>query len=351
MRDIGGEKLVVTNMKTICKFASYCILILLPLSAGAETPTYDLGSTTNTMRAASNGHPVNLPAGWLCGGVPIGGGNTIRSDFGPPSNALGINGDFYIDLATTPRNLYGPKGGGVWPSPVSMGGPAGPTGAAGQGVPVGGTAGQALTKINSTDYNTQWQTITGTGTVTSVAAVAPLTITGTPTVNPTVNIPASTNSVNGYLTSADHTIFAGKLDPSGNGGSLSGITYPQIGGTQTPAQIPDSVINSSWQTITQSGGTLTLACDTKKPSQKQTTTLSANVTTFTITSVFNGATGELIVKQPPAGGKTLALPSGSIVVNGGGGIVSLTLTANAIDYLTWSYDGTNYYWAYGKNFN
>lgn len=35
----------------------------------------------------------------------------------------------------------------------------GPSGPAGQGVPVGGTANQALTKIDGTNYNTQWSTI------------------------------------------------------------------------------------------------------------------------------------------------------------------------------------------------
>ena len=38
-------------------------------------------------------------------------------------------------------------------------GPQGPAGAAGQGVPVGGTAGQFLTKIDGTNYNTDWTTV------------------------------------------------------------------------------------------------------------------------------------------------------------------------------------------------
>jgi hypothetical protein len=42
--------------------------------------------------------------------------------------------------------------------PVGPAGPAGPTGA---GVPVGGTAGQVLSKIDATDYNTLW--VTGGG--------------------------------------------------------------------------------------------------------------------------------------------------------------------------------------------
>jgi hypothetical protein len=40
---------------------------------------------------------------------------------GPPSPALGVDNDFYIDTAST--QLYGPKTGGVWGSPVALGGP------------------------------------------------------------------------------------------------------------------------------------------------------------------------------------------------------------------------------------
>lgn len=40
---------------------------------------------------------------------------------GAPSNALGANGDAYIN--TTAGTLYGPKAAGVWPgSPISLGG-------------------------------------------------------------------------------------------------------------------------------------------------------------------------------------------------------------------------------------
>jgi len=43
----------------------------------------------------------------------------------------------------------------------------GPQGPAGQGIPTGGTAGQVLAKIDSTNYNTQWTTPSGGGTVTA----------------------------------------------------------------------------------------------------------------------------------------------------------------------------------------
>ena len=39
-------------------------------------------------------------------------GNTVLNGVGPPNNALGDDGDFYLDTAT--GILYGPKAGGVW---------------------------------------------------------------------------------------------------------------------------------------------------------------------------------------------------------------------------------------------
>lgn len=51
-------------------------------------------------------------------------GAVIRYGTGSPSNALGSDGDFYIDQL--PHDLYGPKSGGVWPTPTSLVGPNGP---------------------------------------------------------------------------------------------------------------------------------------------------------------------------------------------------------------------------------
>lgn len=62
----------------------------------------------------------------------IGGGGTVtqlRSGAGVPSNALGVDGDFYIN--TSASTLYGPKSGGAWGSPTSITGPTGATGATG----------------------------------------------------------------------------------------------------------------------------------------------------------------------------------------------------------------------------
>lgn len=41
---------------------------------------------------------------------------------------------------------------------VGASGPPGPAGTAGPGVPVGGTTDQLLSKVDGTDYNTEWKT-------------------------------------------------------------------------------------------------------------------------------------------------------------------------------------------------
>ena len=62
---------------------------------------------------------------------------------------------------------------------VGQAGPTGPTGAtgpAGPGVAAGGTAGQVLSKINGTDYNTQWVTlVTGVTSVDGLVGAVDLT--------------------------------------------------------------------------------------------------------------------------------------------------------------------------------
>ena len=62
-------------------------------------------------------------------------GTGVLSGGGPPSAALGANGDFYID--TSANTLYGPKSGAGWGSAVSLVGPQGTQGATGSTGPAG----------------------------------------------------------------------------------------------------------------------------------------------------------------------------------------------------------------------
>ena len=82
-----------------------------------------------------------------------GGGSAWFDGAGTPSNGLGANGDYYLN--TTNGDVY-EKAGGVWSVVGNIQGPAGAAGAAGVGVPVAGTTGQILAKIDATNYNTEW---------------------------------------------------------------------------------------------------------------------------------------------------------------------------------------------------
>jgi hypothetical protein len=109
-------------------------------------------------------------------------------------NSLSIAG---VDIFTAiPPGETGPEG------PEGQTGPTGATGATGAGVATGGTAGQYLTKVDSTNYNTQWSTLdlsdkaplnspTFTGTVTTSNN---LVVNGDLTVNG-ANFTASTTSI------------------------------------------------------------------------------------------------------------------------------------------------------------
>ena len=88
-----------------------------------------------------------------------------------PTGDTGIQGPQGIQGPiglTGPQGDAGPQGIQGLIGDTGPQGPIGNTGAQGlqgiqgvpgQGVPTGGTVGQVLTKINSTDYNTQWQSI------------------------------------------------------------------------------------------------------------------------------------------------------------------------------------------------
>jgi hypothetical protein len=113
----------------------------------------------------------------------------------------------------------------------------------------------------------------------------------------------------------------------------------------------DSTLNapgysSTFQTLTF--GTTTIWDQTK--GSTAAITLTANAT-LSITNAVAGMYGLVRVTQDATGSRTLTLPAGSKVINGGGGAITLTSTAGATDVLSYFYDGTNYYWTVGYNYN
>lgn len=75
-------------------------------------------------------------------GAPGANGRTILNGAGNPTNATGIDGDFYIDTAV--NQIFGPKTSGAWPAGVSLVGPAGASG-------VGQTTISATSGVSCTD--------------------------------------------------------------------------------------------------------------------------------------------------------------------------------------------------------
>lgn len=142
-----------------------------------------------------------------------------------------------------------------------------------------------------------------------------------------------------------------KLANMGNatikGRSTAGTGDPE---DLTPTQVLDllrpSDVRSMVQTLTD-GATITW---NRNNGLNAVVTLAGN-RTLSITNIVAGDYGTLRVVQDATGSRTLALPAGSKVVGGGAGAITLSTAANRVDVLSFYYDGTNYYWNYGTNYN
>ena len=120
--------------------------------------------------------------------------------------------------------------------------------------------------------------------------------------------------------------------------------------TASRALSSDKVWSAAAQVTLTDGATITWTLTSPQLYSNATVTLGGN-RTLAFSGTSNGASGTLIVKQDATGGRTLALPAGSKVAGGGGGACTLSSAANAIDVLTFTYDGTNYLWTCTQNFN
>jgi hypothetical protein len=77
-------------------------------------------------------------------------GASILTGDGPPTNALGADGDYYVDTNTA--ELFGPKADGAWPANgTSLRGNTGPAGPAGPVGPVGPTGPAGADGTDGTD--------------------------------------------------------------------------------------------------------------------------------------------------------------------------------------------------------
>jgi hypothetical protein len=192
-----------------------------------------------------NWNPVGgepLPPTWSIGPMgppgPTGatGATGAASTVPGPPGATGPQGPQGATGAAS--TVPGPQGPPGSTGPQGSTGATGSQGPPGQGVPVGGTTGQVLTKINATDYNTNWQTPAAGG------LTLPLTQNLTFSPDNTYDIGASAASrprnvyvagtLNSFVVTAQQVNLVQLAGPSGqarwNLNDTSGHWYPTSNG-------------------------------------------------------------------------------------------------------------------------
>jgi len=246
-----------------------------------------------------------------------------------PAGADGLPGSNGLDGALGPQGPIGIPGEDADEPEMGYPGPMGPQGADGVGVPPGGTTGQSLVKVDGSDYNTTWATITGgagsLATLTDVTLTSPstnqaLTYNGSVWVNTTLSIAASladvviTSPTTGQVLSFNGTSWVNAA-PSGGGGSFATLsdvvlTMPAPGQVITLDPTTGATVINNDITMTTYSGTDTIS----------TSTPGNNITFQTIDSATSSNAGNLIFQSGNA--PTTGAAAGQVIIRGGNGDVA-----------------------------
>jgi hypothetical protein len=175
-----------------------------------------------------------------------GGGSTVLSGAGAPSNGTGSNGDFYINSSN--YDIYGPKTSGSWGSATSLVGPTGATGSTGSQGATGATGPQGL-KGDTGDTGPQGATgatgATGpqgpqgdTGPTGPTGATGPQGATGAQgqagasvtlkgSVAAVINLPSTGNTIgDSWIVDADGNLYVWNGSSWTDAGQIVGPTGP-----------------------------------------------------------------------------------------------------------------------------
>ncbi len=210
---------------------------------------------------------------------------------------------------------------------------------------------------------------TGTGTVTSVGFTGGLISVATATTMPAFTIAGTSGGVpyfNSATTWATSAALTANLPVIGGGAGAAPAVGSRTGNTTQFATSTGSQTANAFVTIDASGNhvatspafttqtdgaTITWAL-ASAPVAHAKVTLAGN-RALNITGALNGGEYVLNVVQDGSGSHGLTLGTGCTwkVSGGGGGAISPSTGANAIDQLRFNYDGTNCYAVYTKNFN
>jgi len=137
-------------------------------ATGAQGETGPTGATGATGPQGEQG--IQGPTGET-GATGATGPQGIQGEAGPQGiqGATGLTGD---TGPTGPQGTQGEQGIQGIQGEAGATGPQGDTGPAGPGIATGGTTGQYLTKVDGTNYNTQWSTLDLSGKQDVVANVS-----------------------------------------------------------------------------------------------------------------------------------------------------------------------------------
>lgn len=220
-----------------------------------------------------------------------------------------------------------------------------------------------VTGSNLSGTNTGDQTLTGldyaptSGSTNyiqnqnAVAQTADLRITGNGQFGGTLNSVGNTTLSTNGIKIVPATLF---------GASPSGVYTLSVGantGGNSALFEGDVLVNNGEVTATNVFKNTTQALSGTTPTYNCSTSINAKITlsgntTMTLTNLVDGMSGNVKVTQDAGGnGYTLVLSPTPDVINGGGGVITLTDTASAVDILSWWYDGTDLNVTYGLNYN
>lgn len=300
------------------------------ISAAVENTLSRDGTTPNTMSADLDMNSNDVLNVGTIGAVLVDAetveAGDLQADTAEVTTAvietLTVNGSLTLG-PSSPGAIQGPTGppGSVGATgPAGSQGPAGATGSAGssgtngtngtngQGVPTGGTTGQVLSKINNTDYNTQWSTI-GSGSVTSVSVASSNGFAGTSSGGATPTLTLST-SVTGIL-KGNGTAIVGATVGSDYSVGTGSLTTGILKSTTTTGALSIAISGTDYEVpLTFSTG-LTRSTNTITVNTSQNIATISNLTSNGIVTTSGGG-GSLSVTATTGSGSVVLATSPTI---------------------------------------